>query len=171
MIIRKAQLKDVEQMAIVHVDSWKTTYKGIVSEDYLATLKYEDREKLWHSALSSSNFVWVAEVHNKVVGFISGGKERTSEYNYDGEIYAIYILKEHQKSGIGKKLIQAFSREMKEVGNFNSILVWVLSQNPSQQFYQGLKAVKVDSAVIDIGNEKHEEFAFGWPRIDTLIDG
>ncbi|MBM6617551.1 GNAT family N-acetyltransferase [Bacillus sp. RD4P76] len=158
-------------MAIVHVNSWKTTYKGIVSDEYLSTLKYEEREKLWMKALSSPNFVWVAEVDHQVVGFISGGKERTKEYGYDGELYAIYILKQHQKCGIGKKLVQAFSKEMKEIGNFKSILVWVLSKNPSVQFYQSFKPVKVATAQIDIGKEKHQEIAFGWPNINSLIEG
>lgn len=170
IIIRKAERKDIKQLAVVHVDSWKTTYKGIVDDVYLSTLKYEDREKLWHSVLSTPNYVWVAEVDHQVVGFISGGKERTSEFGYDGELYAIYILEEYQKRGIGKKLVEAFSNEMKEKGNYQSILVWVLSNNPSIAFYESLNPVKEGTTEVEIGKEIYEEIAFGWKDIDSLIE-
>lgn len=169
IIIRKAERKDVKQMAVVHVDSWKTTYKGIVDDVYLSTLKYDDREKLWHSALSTTNYVWVAEVNHQIVGFISGGKERTGEYGYDGELYAIYILEKYQKRGIGKKLVEAFSNEMKVKGNYQSILVWVLTDNPSVAFYESLNPVKVGTTQVEIGEGSYEEIAFGWKAIDSLI--
>jgi hypothetical protein len=33
--IRKAKLEDASGIASVHIESWKTTYKGIVSANYL----------------------------------------------------------------------------------------------------------------------------------------
>ncbi|MGM0829571.1 MAG: hypothetical protein ACQEU4_15235 [Bacillota bacterium] len=36
--IRKANLQDSPGLASVHVHSWRTTYKGIVSEEYLQSL-------------------------------------------------------------------------------------------------------------------------------------
>ncbi len=47
MNIRKAVLSDAKGIAKVHVDCWKTTYKYIVSDQYLNNLTYESREQLW----------------------------------------------------------------------------------------------------------------------------
>jgi hypothetical protein len=44
MVIRKADIKDIPGIAKVHVDSWRTTYKGIVPETFLDSLSYESRE-------------------------------------------------------------------------------------------------------------------------------
>jgi hypothetical protein len=41
MIIRRAELNDVVGIAKVHVDSWKTTYKDIVPDEFLIKLSYE----------------------------------------------------------------------------------------------------------------------------------
>ncbi|WP_306428702.1 hypothetical protein [Robertmurraya siralis] len=41
MIIREATLSDAEGIAKVHVDSWRTTYKGIVSDVFLEQLSYK----------------------------------------------------------------------------------------------------------------------------------
>lgn len=37
MIIRKAKLDDATGIAKVHVDSWRTTYKGIIPEKGYST--------------------------------------------------------------------------------------------------------------------------------------
>lgn len=38
MHIRKAAVEDAAAIAKVHVDSWRTTYKGIMPSDYLNSL-------------------------------------------------------------------------------------------------------------------------------------
>jgi L-amino acid N-acyltransferase YncA len=168
--IRKAGLPDVKQMAKVHVDSWRTTYKGIVSDEYLKSLTYENREKLWEGALSQEvYYVWVAEVKGEVIGFVSGGKERTNQYGYDGELYAIYLLSEYQRKGIGNKLVNSLAMNLKESG-FTSLLVWVLADNPSVQFYESLNPEKMASEQIEIGGKDYEEIAYGWKEISSLIN-
>jgi hypothetical protein len=58
MLIRHAQLTDIPAIARVHVDSWRTTCRGIVSDDYLAKLSYQQREiafrERWMVRLSAS---------------------------------------------------------------------------------------------------------------------
>jgi len=44
MQIRKANLTDAKGVAKVQVDSWKTTYKNIVPDEYLNKMTYESRE-------------------------------------------------------------------------------------------------------------------------------
>ena len=45
MLIREASPTDAAAIARVHVDSWRTTYAGIVPADYLANLSYTRREQ------------------------------------------------------------------------------------------------------------------------------
>jgi hypothetical protein len=46
MRIREATIADVAAIAKVHAESWRTTYKGLLPDDYLANLTYEQREPL-----------------------------------------------------------------------------------------------------------------------------
>jgi GNAT superfamily N-acetyltransferase len=113
--------------------------------------------------------VYAAE-NNKgeIVGFSSGGKERSGKYNgFDGELYAIYILKEHQNKGIGKALVKAVMNDMKGLG-FNSMLVLVLKDNPSRLFYEALGAHLIDTEEIEIGGKKLTELVYGWKDLDHL---
>ncbi len=45
--IRRAIKDDIRGIAKVHVDSWKTTYKGIFADEFLENITYEKREKQW----------------------------------------------------------------------------------------------------------------------------
>ncbi|WP_346014177.1 GNAT family N-acetyltransferase [Sporosarcina sp. E16_8] len=123
MLIRKAEIEDAAGIAKVHVDSWRTTYKGIVPDTFLDNLSYEQRELTWEKGINENN-VYIAENENgQVIGFSTGGKERTGKYEaFIGELYAIYILKEYQGKGIGRLLVQSVVDDLKEK-KMNSMLI------------------------------------------------
>lgn len=173
IIIREADVSDAAAIARVHVDSWRTTYTGIVPEDYLANLSYSRREQIWYAALSASgspSFVYVAEdAAGGVVGFASAGPERSGHAVYKGELYAIYILASHQRRGIGRRLTQAVVKRLMEAG-IHSMLVWVLADNPFRAFYEALGGRPVTEQEITIGGARLIEVAYGWRDIHVLLD-
>jgi len=60
--IRRANIEDADGIAKVHVDSWKTTYKGIIPNNFLNGLSYEDRTELWKQNINKEdNYVIIAE--------------------------------------------------------------------------------------------------------------
>ena len=46
MQIRRAKLDDAPGIAKVHVESWRTTYKGIIPNDFLNNLSYEAKNRV-----------------------------------------------------------------------------------------------------------------------------
>jgi ribosomal protein S18 acetylase RimI-like enzyme len=107
-IIEKAQTGDAVGLARVHVDTWRTTYQGIVPQAHLDSLSYEKRQSSWCSAILNPKpkyHLWVAkDSDSSVIGFSDGGVNRDKSFPFEGEIYAIYLLKEFQRQGIGKRL-------------------------------------------------------------------
>ena len=167
--IRKADAEDAPAIAHVHVESWKTTYAGIVSDVFLASLNKEDRALSWQEQILARNiFIFVAEDENGIFGFAAGGKIREEIDDYDAELYAIYLLQERQGQGAGRTLILTLASALRVKG-FTSMLVWVLEQNPSVSFYEHLGAVQIARKVINIGGADLQELAFGWPSLDRLI--
>ncbi|OCA81693.1 GNAT family acetyltransferase [Bacillus sp. FJAT-27225] len=166
--IRKAVLSDAKGIAKVHVDSWKTTYMNIVPDEYLNKLTYESREQLWNRNIPEGG-VYVAESsEGQIVGFSSGGKERTGKYKgFDGELYAIYLLKEFQGQGIGKALVEPIKNYINKLG-LNSMLVLVLEDNCSRLFYEALGGKKIDALEVEIAGKKLSELVYGWEDIRNL---
>jgi L-amino acid N-acyltransferase YncA len=169
LTIRKADIEDAAAIAHVHVESWKTTYAGIVSDVFLASLNKEVRTQSWQEQILTANIsILVAEDETGIFGFAAGGKIREKLDDYDAELYAIYLLRERQKQGAGRTLCLTLSSALQTKG-FTSMIVWVLEQNPSVSFYERLRAVQIAQKVINIGGADLQELAFGWPSLDRLI--
>ncbi len=167
--IRAAVEADAGAIARVHVESWQTTYAGIMPEAYLAGIDEGLRAKLWSEWLNSEALVFVAEMDGQVVGFAHGGANREGIGECDAELYSIYLLKEAQKRGLGAGLLRAMAIALVE-RNFRSLAVWVLEQNRSRSFYEKTGARLVTSKVIDLGGTKLMEVAYAWADLKALAE-
>ena len=170
MKVRLANLSDANGIALVHVDSWRTTYRNILPDEFLMNLSYKRREHLWETNIPKGN-VFVAESdEGKIVGFASGGKESSGKYNeYQGELSSIYILKEYQGQGIGKLLLNTVIKELEKVGT-NTMLVLVLEDNNSRLFYEAMGGKKIDKVEVEIAGKKLIELVYGWDNIKNIFD-
>ncbi len=167
MFVREATELDVRSIARVHVDTWRTTYKGIVSDKFLNDLSYNKREEMWnkfiHDSAKNKNYIFVAEdVKDGIIGFATCGIERESDNRSVGELYAIYILKSYQNKGIGKLLFNTVKEKLEEL-KFSSILIWVLeSNNQACRFYEEMGGKKLKEQDIIIGGDTLREIAYKW---------
>jgi GNAT superfamily N-acetyltransferase len=165
--IRAAVAGDAVAIARVHVESWRTTYTGIVPDEYLAGLDEALRAKLWGERLNANTVVLVAECKGKLVGFADAGEIREAVETCDAELYALYLLKEAQGRGIGSELLNAVAGQLR-ARQFRSMAVWVLERNPSRYFYEKNGGRLSKSKVIEIGGARLMEVAYWWPDINSL---
>ncbi|NDI36258.1 GNAT family N-acetyltransferase [Chengkuizengella sediminis] len=170
MLIRKATQLDTEGIAKVHVESWKTTYKGIISDDYLNNRSVEFYKTRWNEFLMYKNqFVYVAETKKgEIIGFSNGGRERDNHSKYKGELYAIYILKSYQRKGIGKLLVKPILNDLNKM-NINTMLIWVLKENKSRYFYEKLGGRVVGEKPIAISGKVLDEIGYGFEDIHKVL--
>ncbi len=173
MNVRAARLEDAHGIARVHIDSWRTTYPGIVPDSILVRLNYGDRERWWHNILSNPEHavaVFVAlDDAGKVVGFASGGIPQKPVADYDCELYTLYLYAELQGRGLGRKLLHQVTRTLADRG-YRSMVVWVLADNPSRGFYEHLGGTYVMEKEIKIGDDNPlQEIAYGWPDMQAFL--
>jgi GNAT superfamily N-acetyltransferase len=166
--IRPALANDARDIARVHVESWRTTYKGIVPQSYLEKLEVNARATRWEELLRGGSTTLVAEDAGSLCGFINGGPLRELLGEHDCEIFAIYILAGAQRHGIGKDLMHALAETLAR-GGYQRPLVWVLAENPSRDFYARLGGRRVADKLIDIGGAELVEVAYGWESMDDLL--
>jgi ribosomal protein S18 acetylase RimI-like enzyme len=166
---RKASPEDAEAIAHVQVDTWRTTYRGVVPDEHLEGLSYERGQEMWERILSDTKeAVFVAQdSDDSVVGFASCGSARGAEKEYAGELYAIYVTQAMQGKGIGRMLCQEVVRYLKGEG-LDSMLVWVLAENPFRRFYAALGGKHVRTRDIAISGKPLTEWGFGWKNVDSL---
>jgi len=167
--IREATLEDAKAIAYVHVESWRSSYAGIIPDSFLNDLDYKEREAMWVQILSqgtgqeSQSFVAVDQSTEEVIGFSSSGPARLKDEQFfaKGEIYAIYLLKSYQGLGIGRQLFEAARYHLLGL-DLKPFMLWVLEQNPNFRFYQKMQGKSVGRANTSIGDSVLPEVAFAW---------
>jgi len=171
MNIRKAKSQDAQDIGKVHVDSWRTTYKGIIPDVFLNNLSYEQRTELWKKNISdATNYVLVAEnEQNEIIGFATGGTRKTNSVPNTTDLTSIYLLEEYQGMGIGKQLLKEIFAYFKLKG-YEKVFVEVLAENKTRNFYEYYGAQYVDNTEIKIGGKVLEELIYVWNDIDKVIE-
>jgi GNAT superfamily N-acetyltransferase len=173
VVIRPATVADAEGIAAVHVASWRTTYRGIVPDEFLDELSVERRAEGRRRILENPPpgvVSFVAETERGIVGFADAGPARDDFPGYPGELYAIYLLEAMQGYGIGRRLVEVVAGELRSRG-LSGMFLWVLGANPARRFYEALGARVLASKPIDIGGTQLEEVAYGWDDLGALAAG
>lgn len=169
--IRKAVLEDAPAIAVVHVTAWREAYRGIVSDEVLNSLSVKRRTEQWVNSLSDESHpyrrAFVAETNGQVAGFANYGPPQDISLGFDGELFAIYVLRNAQKQGTGKELVYEVVKGMRDLG-WESMMVWVLKDNPSRGFYERLGGSYLAERSIEIGGEPLIEVAYGWRDLNKL---
>lgn len=99
-LIRRKEQKDCKTIAHVVTVAWQETYRGIVNDEFLDNLPNTEKErgkKSYNSFDINDNHQFVLEVDGEVVGFIKVGITDDEEYKNQGEIFALYIIKNIRK--------------------------------------------------------------------------
>ena len=168
-MVRPTALDDAAAIARVHVASWRTTYHGMLPDDFLASLSEAQYSERWSRVIGEgSSRVYVVDGPEGIVGFASGGRERAGEGGFAGELYAIYVLDGSQRRGYGRELVRAVAGALREMG-LTDMIVWVLRDNAAaRQFYERLGGVYVRSQPITIGTATLEEVSYGWQDLNDI---
>ena len=133
IIIKPIETEDeLRGKAYVHWKSWQEAYAGIVDAGYLARLTLDKCEGI---ASRFPENTWIAKDGERVVGFAAAGKARGVDgETAEGEVYAIYVLEEYQKRGVGYALMR---HSLSVLAGCRRIYVWVLKENQKAiSFYE-----------------------------------
>jgi len=170
-IVRMARAEDAAGIAHVHVESWRSTYPGLLPDSYLARLCVDRHTRRWQAMLadhSAERRTLVAvSPSDGIIGFASCGPQRTALGGFGGEFYAIYLADHAQGQGWGRRLMGNMAVEML-AGNRRSAVVWVLRENPSRWFYERLGGVRLAEQPIYFAGVRLTEVAYGWSDLLPL---
>lgn len=169
MTVRPARPTDARAIARLDVETWRTTYAGVLSENYLVGLSERRREIGWRMAIMREpRDVRVAiDVAGTVVGFGSCGPSR-SERHFPGEVFTLYVSPDRQNQGIGRRLLIALFRRLAASG-LDAAIVWVLRENPARFFYERVGGRLVSHKPIPVGGSRVEALAYGWSDLPAYL--
>ena len=169
--IRRAAKADATAIGRVHVETWQSTYAGLLPDKTLAQMSDVRQSAWWSRALADpkeARGVFVADDQDMgVVGFGSCGLVRDKPEGLDGreirvgEVYTLYVEPDFQNMGLGRRLLDALFRQLRADGCDIAVL-WMLADNPSRFFYEGLGGERIGQRVDTMAGVDVEELAFAW---------
>ncbi len=170
-LIRPATVADAAGIAHVHVESWRSTYPGMLPDRYLVGLSTASHERRWRGLLSGApprgRRTFVASAGGRIVGFASCGPQRTGLHGFAGEFYALYLIDQAQGMGMGRRLLASMAQHLL-AANSQAAVVWVLRDNPSRFFYEQLGGQLLAEQPISFAGAKLMEVAYGWTDLVPL---
>ncbi len=171
--IRDADIEDATEIAGVHVQTWQSTYAGVLPDDYLVGLSVSRYAVMWHQWLSDrrpEHHINVAVGDGgDIVGFASCGRLRDRNQvggkGQVGEIFTLYVLPDFQGLGLGRALVtRSFAALAGDA--CGGAIIWVLEANPSRFFYEAMGGRKVSGRLEKFAGTTVAEVAYGW---DSLV--
>lgn len=146
-LIRKAKVSDIKELSILKRNIWETTYRGIYSDDKIDNYSYSDNEKKFLNIISNKNIDFFVVVDKeKIVGYMTCGEPIRKYMDYEQEIGLLYLVKDYQGIGIGRKLFELAYNIIKNKG-YNRFFISCNKFNiDAQLFYikMGGKCIEID---------------------------
>jgi GNAT superfamily N-acetyltransferase len=171
IVVRRAVAGDAPAIARVRVDSWRTTYRGMIPDAYLDGMQVDASTALWERVLTAgpnTTSVFVAEHATDIVGFACGTALKEPKHGCDAELAAVYLRREFQRAGLGRSLVGAVV-DAQRVHGATGLLTWVIAGNRvARAFYERLGGELVVEQPFHWDGMDLVEAAYGWRDLPAL---
>lgn len=173
MQLRPALPSDAEAIAALHAASWRSAYRGALSDEYLAGNVVADRASLWSrrfGAPSTNQHVVVAEVAGRLAGFACAFASEHLEWG--SLLDNIHVRSDLQGQGVGTRLLGSIAQWCMTQAPHASLYLWVLQNNHSaQRFYRQLGADIVGTDVWSPpGGGAVPRYRLAWQSVAALAE-
>ena len=147
--LRWATVADAEGVAVVHVDSWRAAYAGLIDQAVLDGQSVEKRTAMWSNWIEKSlagestdaygpvaHRLLVAESDGRVIGWASFCGGRDEGATDLGELAGLYAHPSAWSQGVGHALLARAEEELRDEG-WDEAYLWVLNGNERAiRFYE-----------------------------------
>lgn len=167
--IRLFEEKDLQAVSEMYVENWKTTYPGLVNQEYLDNMNVPWAMDKWVKFLETEgNGMFIADKEGKLMGF---GAFRPSDHLEDSMFLdALHVSKDARDLGIGSKLIKAIGKKAIEEG-FSKMNISIVSGNEhARRLYVNRGVVHYEFEKIDFAGVPSNVEYFMWPTLDAFKD-
>lgn len=145
--IRLAEENDCYKLSVLKKSVWETTYRGIYPDDMIDNFDFKKHENRFKFFVDSADIdLYVVEVEDKIIGYVSCGKPLYDYQDYKQEIHLFYLESAYQRLGIGSDLFKMIYEIIKLKG-VNKFFISCNKYNLSaQKFYEqmGGRVIEID---------------------------
>lgn len=149
LMLRKATADDAAAFAQLHVESWRSAYRGILDPDYLAGPIEQERREVWAGRFAAPNedmHITIAEDGEGAIGFVcTFGQE---DPVWGSMVDNLHVLPRAKGRGVGRLLLASAGVWAANRYPGASLHLWVFEANEAaRQFYDRMGGIVVERII------------------------
>lgn len=172
-VLRQAVVSDAGIIARVHTESWRSSYRGMLSDDYLDGGIVEERQPYWQKTLNAPQperrHVLVAEKDKVLIAFVSVFLDE--EPQYGALLHNLHVLPTWKGQGVGRLLVSEAAR-WTLLQDVKQMHLWVFKVNhEARKFYDALEGKIVEEKLQTVaGNVERNLLCYLWTDLNFLAN-
>ena len=166
MIIRFAVENDLNSVASLYVHNHKTTYRDLLSEEYLNSLTVEGARNRWQKYLAENNKIWVAYESDIFLGFAAGKEDEELENTW--YLDSLHVSETARGRGIGTELVRTMARFASDSGYKSMSICVVKGNETAKSLYLRLGAKPYKNFEDSFANTRSNSEKLIWKNISVL---
>jgi ribosomal protein S18 acetylase RimI-like enzyme len=168
---RDAQRSDADAIALLHVQSWRESYRGSFTDAFLDDEQPAERIGVWRERLdrpAPAQFVRLACEGTDPVGFVCVYAARDSEWG--SLIDNLHVARVAKRRGVGTALMRQAGAWLASTCAHRGIYLFVLEVNaPARRFYESLGGANAGVATMEThGGAIVQSCRYVWPHPERL---
>jgi GNAT superfamily N-acetyltransferase len=175
MTIRAARPGDAPAVAMLHANSWRSAYRGILRDEFLDGALDENRRALWGARLSDktqdNQIILVDEEAGELRGFACAFIDADPEWGT--LLDNLHVVPELKGQGLGRRLISAIAAKTLQNASKPMLHLWAYEKNlGARRFYERLGGVATaceEEPALD--GTRVNVVRYFWPRLSDLAAG
>ena len=166
MNLRDAVATDLVPISRLHATSWRTAYRGALSEQYLADQVLSERSALWNERLhrpKDHQIVIVSDAGDTLLGFACAFVGEDPQWG--SLLDNIHVAQAAWRQGLGSLLLAEIARRCSARKPDVGLHLWVLQSNANaQRFYEACGADRAGEGIWTAPDgSRIPEFRYAWP--------
>jgi len=140
-VIRRATVRDVQELAKVNLDSWTEAYRHLLPASEIDSLTPETLAESWHQHLTNPlprSETWVVAQSDTVLAYsrFYPSIDSDDDSTKVATIGSIYVLPERWREGLGGSLISVVLEAIRDYGFTEATLHVLVANQRAREFYE-----------------------------------
>jgi len=169
MTIRLIIDNDIQAIAKIYTDNWKTTYQDILSDSFLESMTYEHSKEKWLSYIHTDKqgaFIAV-DKDDMIIGFAA--YKPYDDLKKCLLLDSLHILQSVQGGGIGKKLIFTIGKYAYNNGYEKMSICIVKGNDRAEEIYTYLGAKHYKDFIDDFEGTPSNSSVLLWDDLNMFV--
>jgi ribosomal protein S18 acetylase RimI-like enzyme len=176
LAIREIEPSDAQAVAALHAASWRSAYRGIISDAFLDADLTANRLAFWRKRLDADagdSFGMLASQGavpvDAPVGFAFAFLK--ADETWGTLLDNLHVLPQTKGQGIGRALLRAMAERCSQAAGADGVHLWVYESNlAAQRFYEAMGGQRFERRVVEVrGGGSAAEWRFAWPSAAHLL--